>query len=186
MRGCYERRLKGRTKRRRPWQSSILPASFLPLCLYNADVTQRQNWREKNNIYWLSVFIRTQRRAHIQWCRKIERVKNWFKKGGGGLFSGRVAAIASSTNGLWRLCGRLKHYNSHSITFSSCCLLFRTKKCLMIRSIVTQTIRDNDVRAYSILHGGVAEVGWRGPVGCCHSLKVSNYEKRGRKRKKGS
>lgn len=34
--------------------------------------------------------------------------------------------------------------------------------------------------------GGTAEVGWRGPEGCCNSKKVSNYEKRGRKRKKRS
>lgn len=108
--------------------------SFLSLCFRNADALQRQSWRQNNNIYCQCLFIRTRRRARIQRCREMETLKNSGSKKRRkekSLFSGRVAANGSSTDGLWRLCGRLKHYYSHSITFSSCCLLFRPKKCLM-------------------------------------------------------
>lgn len=48
---------------------------------------------------------------------------------------------------LWRLCGRLNHYQPRSATLSSCCLLFTAKKCFMTHgAIVTQTIIANDIR----------------------------------------
>lgn len=112
--------------------TTVLTASLFFLFVFTTQTRHRHKTGKRITIYidCQCLFIRTQRLAHIQRCREMERVKNSGKKEK-SLFSGRVAAFISFTDRLWRLRGRLNHSYSHSITFSSCCLLFRTMKCLM-------------------------------------------------------
>lgn len=152
MRGRYETRPKGRLKWRRPWETSVLSTSLFFLFVFPILARHRDGAGERKttHIDCHCLPIVTQWQVHIQRCRDRWRgCRIWLKKEKEtSLPLGRVAAIFSSTDGLWRLRGRLNHYYPHSITFSSCCLLFRAKKCLMTHcAIVTQTIRANDVRA---------------------------------------